>query len=390
MLLKGMTWDHPRGYDPLLACAALWREKTGVEILWDRRSLQDFESFPLEDLARRYDLIVIDHPHVGHVTALDCLTPLDIAGRERECADMAGASVGPSWRSYAWRGRQWALPIDAATQVQAWRPDLIETPASKWDDVLVLARKGQVQCPMRAPHALMMLYTLTANLGRPCNIEGSPLIEPVVGRRVVEMMQELCSLIDPTCFDMDPIATLEEMARRESRLACAPLIYGYVSYARAGFRPARISFADIPQAGSDGPVGSVLGGAGIAVSAYATRGAEAINFAFWLASASVQRGIYAAAGGQPGRSDAWRDPSVNAPVADFYQATQATLDGAWVRPRHNGYMTFQHAAALRLNDGLRNGERADRIVAAINALYEASNPAAGDAQKPQGIVASRR
>jgi multiple sugar transport system substrate-binding protein len=59
MRLSGITWDHPRGYDPLVACARLWREKTGVDVVWDRRSLQDFESFPIEKLARHYDLIVI-------------------------------------------------------------------------------------------------------------------------------------------------------------------------------------------------------------------------------------------------------------------------------------------------------------------------------------------
>ena len=63
--LKGMTWDHPRGYDPLAACSALWAERTGVEIAWDRRSLQDFESFPVEELARAYEPLIIDPPHVG-------------------------------------------------------------------------------------------------------------------------------------------------------------------------------------------------------------------------------------------------------------------------------------------------------------------------------------
>src|SRR5438105_2538119 len=100
MTLRGMTWDHPRGYDPLVACAGAWREKTGIEIIWDRRSLQDFESCPVEALARRYDLIVIDHPHVGQVTAEKCLAPLDVPHRAAECDALAAASVGPSWPSY--------------------------------------------------------------------------------------------------------------------------------------------------------------------------------------------------------------------------------------------------------------------------------------------------
>ena len=50
--LKGMTWSHPRGYDPMLACSKLWQEKTGVEITWEKRSLQDFETFPVEEIGR--------------------------------------------------------------------------------------------------------------------------------------------------------------------------------------------------------------------------------------------------------------------------------------------------------------------------------------------------
>ena len=40
--LKGMTWSHPRGYDPIVATSAVWKQKTGVDIAWDKRSLQDF------------------------------------------------------------------------------------------------------------------------------------------------------------------------------------------------------------------------------------------------------------------------------------------------------------------------------------------------------------
>ena len=56
--------------------------------------------------------MVIDHPHVGDITAQHCLIPLDIAERETECSALAANSVGPSWSSYEWRARQWALPIE--------------------------------------------------------------------------------------------------------------------------------------------------------------------------------------------------------------------------------------------------------------------------------------
>lgn len=370
--LKGMTWSHPRGFDPMVACAAIWAEKTGVQIDWEKRSLQDFESFPVEELARAYDLIVIDHPHVGQITDEGCLAALDVPGREAERAALAAGSVGASYPSYFWRGHQWAFPIDAATQVLAWRPDLIDAPPTTWAAVIDLARQGRVLLPLRPPHSLMCLYTLAGNIGAPCTVEGDTLINPATGAEVWEMLRELAALVDPACAGWDPIAVFEEMARPGSQIACAPLIYGYVNYAIPGFRPNLIRFADMPVAGGKGPVGSALGGTGIAVSAFSTAKDAAIEFAYWIASGEVQRGPFAAAGGQPGHAAAWEDAAVNAATSDFYRATRATLEGAWLRPRHNGYMALQEAASQRITAGLAAGEPAAPVIDEINRLFRES------------------
>ncbi|MGK9203192.1 ABC transporter substrate-binding protein [Sinorhizobium sp. M4_45] len=372
VVLKGMTWNHPRGYDPMVACSQSWQEKTGVEIRWEKRSLQDFETFPVETLARNYDLIVIDHPHVGQITGENCLLPLDVPGREAERQALSAASVGPSYRSYAWNERQWAFPIDAATQVQAWRPDRTDR-LQTWRDMLALARSGGVLLPLRPPHSLMSFYTLCGNLGRPCRSAGKgDLVDAETGAMAVELLQEISALIDPACFGMDPIAVLEVMAAEASPAVCAPLIYGYVSYSLTGFRPALVRFGDFPTVGAAGPVGSALGGTGIAVSAFSQAPEQAIDFAYWLAGGGVQRGLYAASGGQPGHGDAWQDDTVNEATHDFYRATRATLEGAWLRPRHDGYMTFQQAGSDRLNEGLRSRERPRLVVEELNRLFLAS------------------
>jgi multiple sugar transport system substrate-binding protein len=370
--LKGMSWSHPRGYDPLVAAARAWRAERGVEIAWDRRSLQDFEDFPVDDLARRYDVMVIDHPHIGEAASQGSLAPLDEPQRAADCARLRAASVGPSYASYTWARRQWALPIDAATQVQAVRPDLIEAPPASWREVVALARIRLVECPMRPPHSLMTLYTLAANLGAPCAVEGPDLFDDEIGVRAVEMIRELVGLIDDACYAKDPIDVLEAMAAPDSRIALAPLIYGYVSYARPGFRERLLTFTDIPSAGAAGPIGSALGGAGIAVSAFSQYRAAASDFAFWVASGPVQRGLYADAGGQPAHADAWQDERINVEVGHFYIGTRATLEGAWLRPRHAGYLTFQRAASERLNDGLKAKESASKIIGALNEMFRAN------------------
>jgi multiple sugar transport system substrate-binding protein len=366
--LKGMTWSHPRGYDPMVACSALYKQQTGVEIEWEKRSLQDFESFPVEQLAREYDLIVIDHPHVGQITAEGCLAPLDVDGREAAFDALAKGSVGQSFPSYNWQGHQWAFPIDAATQVQAYRDDLAD-PAESWDDVIELAQDGGVLLALRPPHSLMTFYTLCANLMAPCAVGRDKLVDPRIGAKAYDMIAELASLIDPACFEMDPIAVSERMADEGSVIACSPYIYGYVNYAIDGFRKNVLTFVDIPEAGIIGPAGSALGGTGIAVSAFSKAKDAAVDFAYWISSAEIQKTPYASSGGQPGHAAAWEDEAVNSATGDFYANTRPTLEAAWVRPRHDGYMVFQHAASERINAGLKGGESGAAVVADLNAMY---------------------
>jgi multiple sugar transport system substrate-binding protein len=355
-----MTWSHPRGYEPMVATALAWEQRGGMAIHWDKRSLQDFESFPVEELARQYDLIVVDHPHVGQVTAEGCLAPLD---------PIADAFVGGSYPSYTYDGKQWAYPIDAAAQVMAYRADLLPEPPTSWDEVVQLAYAGQVVLPMLAPHSLMTFYTLCANAGSPCATEPGDLVDPAIGTEVIEQIRRVTSLIEPSNFAMDPIAASEAMARPDALVSVMPLGYGYVSYAREGFRPGRLSFADIPLPGHRG---SALGGTGIAVSAFSQHAEEAKAYAAFVASAQVQRGLYPEAGGQPGHTAGWEDEAVNAATGGFYRNTRATLEAGYVRPRHRGYMAFQQEASVRLNAGLLGGDAAAAIVADLNTMFRES------------------
>ena len=64
--LIGMTWDHARGYDPMVATAMSFCEAyPDADIVWEKRSLQAFADRPLEAMCGDYDLMVIDHPHAG-------------------------------------------------------------------------------------------------------------------------------------------------------------------------------------------------------------------------------------------------------------------------------------------------------------------------------------
>ena len=77
-VLKGIAWDHPRGFDPMLATAKEFSNKfSEVKIIWDKRPLQSFADRPIENMAFEYDLMVIDHPHVGEASRKNLLSELD-------------------------------------------------------------------------------------------------------------------------------------------------------------------------------------------------------------------------------------------------------------------------------------------------------------------------
>lgn len=374
IVLKGMTWSDPRGYDPVVAAATAFQALApGVTIQWDKRSLQGFESTPVEELAATYDLMVIDHPHVGAVAGDGCLLPLDRHAGPHDLARLQAETVGKSFASYSLDGQQWALPIDAATQVQAIRPDRMAAPETRWDGVMQAAADGAVLWPLRPPHVLMSFFTLAANLGDPCAVTPGPLLARQTGQQVLAAMQALADMVDPACRAMDPIAALDALSESRSH-RLIPLTYLYAPYARAGHRSHRIAFHDMPALGTAGPIGSALGGTGIAVSARTEHPALCTRFAIWLASAEVQRGLYAANNGQPGNARAWGDPDVNAPVGNAYRNTRLTHEAAWLRPRHAGYMAFQEEGSAIVLDAITGRTSHQAALDALDQKFNASFP----------------
>ena len=62
----------------MLAASQRYEElHPGVEIIWKKRTLQEFADFPVEKLTEQYDLLIIDHPWVGCAAATKCVLPLD-------------------------------------------------------------------------------------------------------------------------------------------------------------------------------------------------------------------------------------------------------------------------------------------------------------------------
>ena len=370
-VLRGMTWDHARGYDPMVVTSELFAERNpGVRIVWEKRSLQAFADRPLEAMSEQYDLMVIDHPHVGDAAAAGTLLAIDGIGRDAELACLAEESAGVSHRSYNFGGRQWALAIDAATPIAIYRPDLLDAPAQRWRDVIALAEAGKVIWPVKPINALMSFFNQLASIGRPFGENGIG-VEEAVAVEVLGEMLAVARHLPPACFSMDPIGAYEWLTARSSH-AYVPYLYGYTNYSRPGFRLHFVQATNIPALGEDGPVGSPIGGTGIAISSKCAHPELAFDYAFWIASAECQRGVYFAGGGQPGNIVAWRDPACDAAAGGFFSSTLETLERSYLRPRHRGYMAFQDKGGDLVHACLTGEMSPQACVAAINDSYAKS------------------
>jgi len=373
VVLRGITWEHARGYGSVASAAQAYRAVApAVEVQWDQRSLQSFADQDLDDLVREYDLLVIDHPHIPLAADRGMFLRLDGTGHDDELALLAAQSVGSSHASYAHAGGQWALATDAAAQVAAFRPDLLPEPPRDWPSVLALAAEGRVLWPYKPVDAFSSLITVAAGNGEEAMRTPGVFLSTNALEEAMHTLRALARAVPEECASWNPIQAADALSVGD-RYCYAPLLFGYSNYGRAGFRPHRLRYVDIP-ASRRGVRGSLLGGAGIAVSSRTAHAAEAIAHAFWLASAEVQAGVYYDAGGQPGNAAAWDDERTNADSLDFFRATRATLEGAYLRPRWTHYIEVQNelsplvTAALR--DELTDAELRTRLDAGVRAAEE--------------------
>jgi multiple sugar transport system substrate-binding protein len=353
----------------MAATAAEWaRRHPGVTITWEKRSLQAFADRPIRQMADTYDLMVIDHPHVGEVAAEGNLLAFDGAGRDAELAALAAQSVGLSHPSYEFDGRQWGLAIDAATPVAAFRPDRLEAAPRSWEEAKRLAARGAVGFALVPVNALMTFFGLARNMDYPVAADPAHLLAREHAAHVLGEMREIVALMDPRCLTLDPIGIYEWMGRSADGPAYSPFGYGYTNYSRDGFCAYPLVFADAPGFGDNGPRGTVLGGTGIAVSAFTKHPQAALDYALWIAGAECQKGLFFTSGGQPGNAAAWEDDACNAGCRDFFRNTRRTLETAWLRPRYNGYMQLQDLAGdivhACLSGALSEAEAIDRLDAA--------------------------
>ena len=371
--LNGITWSHTRGYSPMAATAQRYEElHPGIRINWRKRSLQAFADEPIDKLAERYDMLVIDHPWAGFAARTGVIQALDQWLPRDFLEDQKRNSVGASHESYSYDGKQWALAIDAATPVAAARPDLLQKAGiampSTWADLMTLARLGRVAVPSIPQDTLMNFYMLCSTLGEdPCQ-STDQVVSDETGIKALNMLRELSLLLDKRCFDWNPIQTYEAMTQTDDFTYC-PFAYGYSNYAKPSYARKSLKFSDLVSLPGTGRCRSTLGGTGLAISSQSKHKEIAAHYAQFVANPQMQSGFYLEFGGQPGHRQAWHCDYANTTTNNYFSDTLPALDRAFLRPRYHGHMAFQDNAGGPIREFLMNGGDAKVLLQQLNELY---------------------
>ncbi|WP_167133153.1 extracellular solute-binding protein [Paramicrobacterium chengjingii] len=370
---RGLTWDHPRGRTALEEAAGRWRHHDDpLDLAWETHSLEGFESSPIDELADRYDLIVLDHPHLGDAVKHQSLQPLDdlfgAADRER----WAREAIGPTFRSYVYDDQLWALPLDTAAQVAVIAPNVDEPHPTTWDEVESFAINNRVALSLAGPHAFLSFASLCVAVGEePVTGRDQLVVSRSVGAEAAERLKRIASMCPPGSGELNPIELLSEMAEHQLADYC-PLVFGYVNYADTA-RARRLTFVDAPSVAAGGRPGSTLGGTGIAISRQCDPSSQLIAHLRWLLHPNTQREIIPHFAGQPSMRSAWTDARVNQLSGDFYSNTARTLDSSWIRPRYSGFIGFQSEASARIRSMLAGDIAVHECLDQLDRLYAESH-----------------
>jgi len=374
--LRGITWNHSRGFLPMVATAQRFSElNPHVQITWEKRSLQQFADFSIQELAERFDLLVIDHPWAGFAAKTKSIIPLDQYLSVAYLKDQEQNSVGASYESYHYDGHQWALPIDAATPVAASRPDLfaqkgLQLPSS-FDDLLALANLGLVAFAGIPIDVLMNFYTLCCSLGEdPCQSDDQ-VVSTATGVKALQLYRLLANKMDPSNFNRNPIQVYEAMTQTDE-IAYCPFAYGYSNYSRRGYAAKALHFHDMISLDGKTNLRSTLGGTGLAISSKCEELGIAADYARYVGSPDCQQTLFFESGGQPGHLAAWKNEEVNSQSANYFSNTLPALERAFLRPRYHGSMFFQDHAGDVVRDYLMSGGAEGQVLSALNELYQQS------------------
>lgn len=366
--LSVLNWNNRRATAPVAAAiAAYHRDHPDVEIEQVIRPLSDFEHQGIEEVAKIHDIVIFDHPFCGTIAASECFLRLDDKLPAMTTASASSFYIGPSLETYRFAGNVWGLPIDGATQHALVRNDLMAKLNAKlpqtFADVLQVGRQARDQglylgTPVETPHALLSIFAYMANLGKPVEASNEKLLAIPEGgfTQAYDAVRAVLDLSPPESLRWSSIDIHEQMVARDD-IVYAPLVYGYATYGEPD-NVNRLGFAAFAGIAVPYDAGTAIGGTAMGISRHSVQQDAALAFASYMASDVVQANLVAEHHGQPGGHCGWTDADMDAHYNGFFSSVISTVEGAWIRPRYEGYVEFQRLGGEAIARSLTSGEDA--------------------------------
>lgn len=386
--LSGIAWDHSRGFTSAVAASQRLHElNPKIDVRWAKRSLLDFGEYSVERLVEDFDLLIIDHPFIGHACAKQLFLPLDLLLGEMETSNGHLLTVGASFASYSYHGQLWAVPIDTACPVAAFRRDCLEDAGQNvpqtWSELLKLADQGRVIYPAIPTDAIHHFYMLCHALGETPFSQSGSIVRATIASDALTLLQDLYQRCPKLCGELNPIQVFDELTNGSTYWYC-PFAFGYNNYGRSGYGKARLEFGSPPEINAGTPAVTTLGGCGLAISSHCKSPQLAAEVLSFMASGPVQSNLYFYSGGQPAHRDAWLNQDANDHCGNFFNDTLASHERAWLRPRYHGYLNFQDLASHSIYRCQVKKQSITQTVEDLESFYTESRKIAQATMHPAG------
>lgn len=352
--LRGVAWNNTRSYVPLIAASQRFEElHPDVQIAWDKASLSTMLDDTNTAFQKDYDLVVTTNGWIDYCSKQGLLAPLDEWLNLSTLQEQEMNSVGQSFQSYQTSDHQWALAIDASSQVSAYRPDLLrrnnfEIPQS-WKDVVTMSAYYDFAIPLTNQDVLAHFYAIYMTLAAYQGVKDKDLFNTPIAEESIELLTELCSNIDKACFNWSSVQVFEAMTTTDQFVYC-PLGFGYSNYAKTSYVTHPLKFCDTPYLVTKQRIFGSIGGSGIAINESSQYKRLAARFIEFISSPRVQTNFIVNFGGQPGCRRAWLNPAANEATGDYFINTLAAQDRAAIRPR----LHFQMESLKQAGNLIRN------------------------------------
>lgn len=368
--LRGLTWKHLRAVDSLRISSLVYSQRHDVEIVWDIRDLSKFEHQPMEEIVRIYDMIVYDHPFSGILSTEHYFKDLSVLSENSMLNP--SAYIGASLESYYYKGQQWGIPIDGATNHAIYREDILKDFTTKipksWGEVCALGKKmnkkgARIGMAVKGHHGLLIVAALCANLGAPWSTnEDIPfVIDKNILQFSVQLVKDMIAYSNEEAVEWNSIDLHNAMIARDDIVFC-PCVYGFAVYGEDYIYPKKLSFGNFTGYKEPFYNGSVLGGTAIGISEKSAYTNESIEYLVWLSNPETQKNILSAHHGQAARIEVWEDEEIDKQYNKFYSSIRKSMETAWMRPRFVGYQNFEHRAGNILESFLRNEISEKKVV----------------------------